>query len=238
MKKNIDSRVYDRNILAQGIEFQIDKYYEPKEISMRRRIGVVLEALKPERGEKILDIGCGVGAFAFHTAKRGALSFGIDYSYESIKIAVKLVGKFSSVERCRLLVSDAISLPFKEASFDKVVAVDFIEHITSEEKDKLLREIRRVLKPEGIGLIFTPNGIREKIGEVYWKCRHFMFGDKIPTTDLHFGLTNRYEFEPLLKKYKFNFRFAYKDITRPYLAKIPLIRIFLSLNLLWIFKRT
>lgn len=237
MKKEIDSKVYDGHILQQGLQFQIDNYYVPKEVNMKRRIELVLEAVNAKDSEKILDIGCGVGTFAFHTAQKGATSFGIDYSWESIKMAVKLVRKFNVAEKNHFLVGNTFILPFKDSFFDKVIAADFIEHITFEEKDKFLSEIYRVLKPKGLEIIFTPNGIREKIGEVYWKCRHLVFRDKIPTTDLHFGLTNKLQFEPLIRKYKFNFRLLYKDITRPYLAKIPLIRNFLSLNLLWILKK-
>ncbi len=237
MQKNIDSKVYDSDIATQGMQFQIDKYYQPKEIPMKRRVNIVLKKLDPKPGEKILDIGCGVGTFAFHTAKKGAISFGIDYSYESIKMAVKLAKKFKTTERSHFLVANAFTLPFKNSFFDKVVAADFIEHITFEEKDIFLGEIWRVLKPGGLGIIFTPNVLREKIGEFYWKFRHWIFKDKIPTTDLHFGLINKYQFEPLLDRHKFEFKLIYRDVTRPYLAKTPLIKNFLSLNLLWILKK-
>lgn len=98
-------------------------------------------------------------------------------------------------------------------------------------------EIYRVLKSGGTAVIFTPNAIREKIGDIYWKCRHLIFRNKIPTTDLHFGLTNRFQLEPLLKKNKFSFKLIYEDITRPYLASILLIKHLLSLNLLWVLRK-
>lgn len=237
-EKKITSKTYDRHVASQGLQFQIGKYYKPKEISMKRRTKIVLEAINPKPQERILDIGCGVGTFAFHTAKKGAISFGIDYSYQSIEMAIKLVKKFNVAKSARFLVGNGFVLPFRDCSFDKVMALDFIEHITFDEKDKFLREMYRVLKPRGIGVIFTPNGVREKIGKVYWRFRHFVFGNKIHTTDLHFGLTDKWQFEPLLRRHKFKFKLAYKDITRPYLAKIPLIKNFLSLNLLWISKRT
>ncbi|MBN1255242.1 MAG: methyltransferase domain-containing protein [Deltaproteobacteria bacterium] len=128
-------------------------------------------------------------------------------------------------------------LPFKDNFFDKVVTVDFIEHITFEDKKLFFVEIYRVLKSGGTAVIFTPNAIREKIGDIYWKCRHLIFRNKIPTTDLHFGLTNRFQLEPLLKKNKFSFKLIYEDITRPYLASILLIKHLLSLNLLWVLRK-
>ena len=237
MKKVIDSKCYDEHILKQGLEYQINNYYIPKEVSMKRRIEAVVEALNPKDNERVLDIGCGVGTFAFHASKKGATSFGIDYSRESIQAGAKLVKNFNGAKKNHFLVGDAFKLPFGNSSFDKVVAADFVEHITLKEKENFLKEIYRVLKPEGLGIIFTPNGIREKIGEVYWKLRHFLYKDKIPATDLHFGLTTKLEFEALMRKKKFNFTLLYRDVTRPYLAKIPIMRKFLALNLLWKIKK-
>jgi ubiquinone/menaquinone biosynthesis C-methylase UbiE len=237
MDKELDSKIYDRGILNQGMQFQIDNYYQPKEISMIRRVNIVLKELNIIGGEKILDIGCGVGTFAFHTAKKGAISFGIDYSYQSIKMAVKLCTKFNIKGKSYFLVSNAFNLPFRDNSFDKIVASDFIEHITYKGKDKFLREVYRLLKPTGLVVIFTPNGIRERIGEIYWRVRHCLWGNEIPVAPLHYGLTTRGEFECLLKNYKFSFRLIYRDVMRPCLAKIPLLRKFLALNLLWILKK-
>lgn len=234
---NITSEIYDKHIISQGLQFQIDKYYEPSEISLKRRIKIVLEAIIPREKEKILDIGCGAGTFAFHCAKLKASSFGIDYSKGSIETAQILCEKYGVSRNAKFIVANAFSLPFKNSSFDKIVAADFIEHITLEEKVMFLKEIQHVLKPEGICVIFTPNKIREKLGEVYGRLRHLLFGDKVPSNKLHFGLTMRFQFESLLKKFEFHFKFSYHDITRPYLARLLLIRHLFSLNLLWIIKK-
>ena len=237
MNVEINSKDYDDRVVSQGIQFQIENYYEPIEIQSKRRIETVLNALNPQAGEKILDVGCGVGTFAFHSAKAGAFTVGIDYSAESIKIAEILAERYGMSDRMKFTTGNAISLPFENSSFDKIVSADFIEHITLEEKYPLCAEICRVLKPGGLIVIFTPNGIREKIGDIYWHIRHLLFNDKIPTTDLHFGLTHKYEFEKILNKNILNFKLTYTDTTRPYLAKLPLFKTFLGLNLLWIIKK-
>ncbi|MCM8763263.1 MAG: class I SAM-dependent methyltransferase [Candidatus Omnitrophica bacterium] len=237
MVKEITSEVYDSHIIEQGLQFQIDKYYEPKELPLKRRIKIILDAIAPKASEKILDIGCGVGTFAFHCARCGTNSVGIDYSLESIKVARQLSEKYGTSKNTKFIVGNANRLPFKDSYFDKVVAIDFIEHITFEDKEKLLREICRVLNLKGIAVIFTPNGIRERIGEIYWKIRSRITQEDIPTTDLHYGLVKRSEFESLLRKFNFSFEFKYADITRPYLSKIPILRNFLALELLWIIKK-
>ena len=84
MKGLVTSETYDSHILEQGLEFQVEKYYQPKEISLVRRIKVVLGAIAPKADEKILDVGCGAGTFTYHCAKAKAHSYGIDYSKESV----------------------------------------------------------------------------------------------------------------------------------------------------------
>jgi len=233
----ITSKDYDDRIISQGLSFQIDNYYEPKGVAEKRRINIVMEALNPKPGEIILDVGCGVGTFAFHSAKLGAKAFGIDYSPESIKAANALCVRFGITQNVSFVVGDAAQLPYKNEYFDKIVTADFIEHITLNEKEALVREMYRVLKPEGIAVVFTPNGIREKIGYYYWKARNLLFRDRIPTTELHYGLTHKSEFEKICRRHHFKLRLQYEDVTRPFLGKIPLLRNVLALDLLWKMKK-
>ena len=230
----ITSSTYDEHVLQEGVDFQVKTYYEPQDIPEKRRKDIILKYLKPRAGEKILDIGCGVGTFVFHSAKKGADCFGLDYSKESLKMAKDLTARYAPQGGANFIVAEAVKLPFSCAVFDKITSIDFIEHISLDEKDKLLGEIFRVLKNNGFAVIFTPNKIREDIGEFYWRLRHFLFKDKIPKNELHYGLTSRINFERLLKRHSFVFDFSYHDTTRPFLARLPILRHFLSLNLLWI----
>jgi cyclopropane fatty-acyl-phospholipid synthase-like methyltransferase len=223
---------YDLRIKNQSLDQIIDAYYEPKEGDLKRRVQIVLGALKPSKQQRVLDIGCGVGTFAFHACRSGAECWGIDYSFESIKVAQVLCRRYQ--RPVKFMLADACHLPFSDHCFDAVVAADFFEHVTLEDKGAILKEIKRALKINGTAIIFTPNGVREKIGALYWRVRHFLFGGRIPGTDLHFGLTHKLEFERLLESNGFTFRLYYHDVTRPYLARIPGIRTVFALNLLWV----
>lgn len=230
----ITSQTYDDHVLFHGPQACIDIYYEPKAPADRLRINVILKHLAPGQGERVLDVGCGVGTFAFHAAKRGAFAVGLDYSKESVKMARDLSRRYNLSGQANFVQGSAFCLPFPDASFDKAAVIDFIEHITHQEKEEFVKELSRVLKDGDHAVIFTPNGVREKIGEVYWKVRSLLFKEKIPKNSLHYGLISRERFEALLKKYGFIFEFYYYDLTRPFLAKIPFLNNFLSLNLLWV----
>src|SRR3989338_6054639 len=228
---------YDQNVLKEGPQFQVDKFYEPKDAYAQRRIRIVMEMIGLKTRKKVLDVGCGVGTFAFHCARRNLFSVGMDYSVESVKMAAALCDGFGVGGRAKFIVGNGARFPFKESCFDTKIAADFIEHITYEEKMGFLDEVCRVLKPAGEIIVFTPNGIRERIGEMYWKLRNVLFKDTIPHTDLHFGLTTKRKFEALLKDLNLAFSLRYRDVMRPYLAWLPLMRSFLALNLVWVIQK-
>jgi ubiquinone/menaquinone biosynthesis C-methylase UbiE len=204
---------------------------------MKRRVEEVIKRLDPRPGERILDVGCGVGTFAYHSAKAGAIVSGIDYSQESIALAKKLTDRYQVGSRVNFVLGSAVKLPFDDCSFDKVVSSDFIEHILNKEKEQVFSEIKRVLKPGGTAVVFTPNAVREQIAVYYNWVRRLFFKEPIPFNELHIGLTGKDEFESILKAQGLVFKLEYVDTTRPYLAKIPLVRRFLALQLLWTVKK-
>lgn len=223
----ITNKNYDENIIKEGEEHQIKNYYMPEALSERRRVIYVMQMLKVAPMMKTLDLGCGVGTFAFHMAKAGVDAYGIDYSEESIKMAEKLCEKFKV--KPHFISADIVKgLPYDDNYFDRIACVDFIEHITDEDKVRVVKEMKRVLKPDGLAVIYTPNKIREDIGE--FKGRIFGGFKENP---LHFGLITRRNFEKILEGEGLIFKLKYYDVVRPSLAWLPFVRGALALNLLW-----
>jgi 2-polyprenyl-3-methyl-5-hydroxy-6-metoxy-1,4-benzoquinol methylase len=232
-RRPVTPKDYDERIQLQSLEFQIDNYYKPKDRWAKNRIDAVLNALDPQANELILDIGCGVGTFSYRIALAGGYSIGIDYSIESIKVAKELAGKFGLSKKTIFIVSNATASPFKSKFFNKIVCADFIEHIGHSDKILLLDEIGRVVKDEGAIVIFTPNGIREWLGCIKRRLISVLNKKPAAETRLHFGLTNRFAFERLLKQKGFFFKRYYVDASRPILASIPLLKEALSMHILW-----
>lgn len=237
MQENVTPQDYDENIINQGLQFQIDNYYFPKDASMKYRIEIVLRHLNPAVNEKVLDLGCGVGTFAYQCAKKGAKAWGLDYSEESIKTAKNICGKYGVIENTRFIIHDISNeLPFNDAYFNKIIASDFIEHITREQKIAMLNEMKRVLKPEGIIIIFTPNKIREDIGAFKRKIQR-LFKIDAKETRLHFGLINRFKYEKMIKQAGLKYKRYFYDINNPFLSKIIILKELFALNLLWEIKK-
>jgi len=115
-----------------------------------------------ERPGKILDVGGGTGAmWGFlpdYIQRQDYLN--LDCSYEMLKYS-----PFNNV------LAVAEGLPFNEAQFDYVVCSEVLEHVS--DKDKVLEECYRVLKPEGLLLLTTPRtnwhrDYRRSIFCIFW----------------------------------------------------------------------
>lgn len=87
---------------------------------------------------RVLDLGCG-GGWRFY--KRIGPVVGVDLSLGSLRAAREVYDEVVS--------ASLTALPFATGSFDFVVSSDVLGHVRCEEKDAVLAEIRRVLKPGG-----------------------------------------------------------------------------------------
>lgn len=104
-------------------------------------------------GDKILDLGCGNGKLRLLFKETDIDYVGVDNSSELLKIAEKRLN--FKLPRQKFIKANILNLPFPDNSFDVVFFVAVLHHIPSKIfRQQVLREIRRVLKPNGI-LIMT-----------------------------------------------------------------------------------
>ena len=105
-----------------------------------------LLAIKP--GEKILDLGCGIGGPARYLTRTFDVTVtGVDLTPEFIDTAVALSERVGMGGRIAFQVADALAVPFPDQSFDIVWSQNVAMNIA--DRAALYREIRRVLKPGG-----------------------------------------------------------------------------------------
>lgn len=104
----------------------------------------------PITAQRILDVGCGAGAFGKALKDRGAREV----------VGIEVVPE--AYERARLVLDDAIcasienvELPFSDTYFDCVVCGDVLEHLV--DPVAALRKLTRVLRPDGVIVISIPN---------------------------------------------------------------------------------
>lgn len=99
----------------------------------------------------ILDVACGGGFLANPLAVAGHDVTGIDLSLDSLAVAEQHDGTASVA----YLAMDARALSFPDGHFDVVCMMDFLEHLP--ERDDVIREAARVLKPGGWFFFHTFN---------------------------------------------------------------------------------
>lgn len=132
-----------------------DKKYKFYTISDKRSSRII-ELTGLIKGKEILDVGCGVGKLGKKFKDFGNEVFGVDISANAIRKSRKLLDGAFVVD----LLSD--KLPFSNHKFDLVICSEVIEHLT--DSINLLKEVRRVMKRNGVLILTTPN-------IVYWGHR-------------------------------------------------------------------
>ncbi|KPV53004.1 glycosyl transferase family 1 [Kouleothrix aurantiaca] len=120
------------------------------DMAFRRRAMTLIDHLDLHDGDNILDCGCGMGVYMMMMSRLRNLNIvGVDGD----------VGRLEWAERegvdARLSRVDIHTLPFADASFDKVLMTEVLEHIA--EDRVAMREVFRVLKPGGTLALSVPH---------------------------------------------------------------------------------
>lgn len=109
----------------------------------KRLAGPFLDFAGVAEDERVLDVGCGTGSLTFTLASRANVRSicGLDYSAAYIDYAKRR----SSDPRIEFRVGDACSLPFPDATFDRVLALLVLHFVPQPEQ--AMAEMRRVARP-------------------------------------------------------------------------------------------
>jgi ubiquinone/menaquinone biosynthesis C-methylase UbiE len=135
-----------------AIKHDLEKFYTHPNRLFRyienKRIRVLTDLADIKETSKVLEIGCGAGHI-LERINNGKLT-GIDISPTQIERAGKRLGN-----KAELSVSKGENLPFSDKSFDRILCTEVFEHVL--EPEKILAEMKRVLKDDGIISLSIPN---------------------------------------------------------------------------------
>jgi ubiquinone/menaquinone biosynthesis C-methylase UbiE len=149
---------------------ELQRYYQDKDVAadyMRRRTGQPLNGVLHRRQVRflnvhlaarapraVLEIACGPGRLT--AAVRGIrMGVAIDSSAEMLATAQQRMN--GGAASWAFLRTDAFVLPFQAESFDAVYTLRFVRHFQLPERQRLYREVRRVLRPRGVFMVDALN---------------------------------------------------------------------------------
>src|ERR1700742_4387984 len=116
---------------------------------------------------RVIDVGCGAGRHAFEAYRRGADVVAFDRaeselrSVDTILRAMAEAGEVPATASAKVVVGDALSLPYADETFDCVIASEILEHIP--EDDAAIAELIRVLKVGGTLVVSVPRWLPEQV---------------------------------------------------------------------------
>jgi ubiquinone/menaquinone biosynthesis C-methylase UbiE len=97
------------------------------------------------RGERLLEVGCGLGTDLLQFARGGAIVTGVDLTPKSVELTRDRLKLYNLLGNAQ--VADAEQLPFEDHSFDVVYSFGVLHH--TPDTPRAIREALRVLKPGG-----------------------------------------------------------------------------------------
>jgi SAM-dependent methyltransferase len=106
----------------------------------------IQKALEPGKKKIIIDFGCGSGRFSDLLSEHCNFLVGLEITPQMLKIG-KHACENSNID---FVLYDGLNLPLKENKTDLLVSINVLQYIAEEvELEKVLREIRKCLKPQG-----------------------------------------------------------------------------------------
>lgn len=144
---------------------EYDAYSKGRILEMAQRIIAKLDSKNFKKyipnNAKILEIGCGSGEYLNGLRRDKWEVTGIDISEYAVSIAKK---KYN----LNVMMGDLLSMKFEEKSFDLVILRHVLEHLP--DPDEELKEIRRILKDNGLIYLVIPNAdtLERNVFKEYW----------------------------------------------------------------------
>ena len=113
-----------------------------------------------KNGAKVLDIGCGDGRILKLLATRTKNQIGIDHDINVVKHAIKKIDDIP----IKIIFGEGINLPFENESFDNVLCLGTFANLDYE-RLKVLNEMKRVLKKDGLMIIssYSEDALEERL---------------------------------------------------------------------------
>jgi SAM-dependent methyltransferase len=166
----------DKSLLVKIFGFRVN-FIHGDTLMLDRWLWLKKSLPETKNGERLIDIGCGTGAFSIGAALRGYDTLGLSWDERNQRVAGERA-KICGANSAKFEVFDIRNLESREdlrGKFDVAICLENIEHIINDKK--LIIDISVCLKPGGRLLLTTP----------YFFYRHITDGDKNKFSEVEDG---------------------------------------------------
>ncbi len=173
----------------------------------------IARLFKQKGVKKVLDLGCGSGRHLVFLVKKGFMVFGFDIAKDGIILAKKWL-KSEGLKPIDFKIGDIYQkLPYYDNFFDAIISTQTLHHNKIENIRKLIKEIERITKPQGLLFISVANPRTKKQlqailkpGEKPWRMKKIAPCTLVPMEGDEKGLVHYIFSKTTLKKEFKNFK--------------------------------
>jgi len=146
------------------------------------KLDLVCRKLRLQRGERLLDVGCGWGALVMHAVEYyGVQAVGITLSDAQLSLAREKIAEAGLSDRCTVERRDYRDVP-AGGEFDKIASVGMVEHVGVDNLPIYFESLNRALRPGGLllnhGIVSVaaakPLGWRDRLERRLWRRDEFI----------------------------------------------------------------
>lgn len=135
-------------VYTSGIISDLTKNETIEELQ-ENKMNLVAQKLRLKEGETLLDLGCGWGTFACHTAKHfGVRSTGVTLAKEQHKFAQERAKEYGVADKTEFICQDARDIPRK--IYNKISCLEMAEHVGVRHFQAFMIQIRDMLEDDGL----------------------------------------------------------------------------------------
>jgi cyclopropane-fatty-acyl-phospholipid synthase len=147
--------------------------------AQRDKLELVCAKLKLKAGERVLDVGCGWGAFVMHAAERHDVrAVGITLSASQAQLARERVQEAGLADRVQIRLADYRDLAGER--YDAIASIGMVEHVGSEQIDLYARQLAALLPQGGRLLNHGISRLRHGDPEAGPFSERYVFPDAAP----------------------------------------------------------